>query len=196
MRGRPVTAGEILQHMVGVVSGERNQTHGEKERSFSVIASLWNAYIDGKREPGPLSARDVAQMMVLQKMARSIQGEPIEDHFADQCGYSAIAGECAAAEQAATRPTVADTYSRLTAIEHANGNLANLIHDRIAETETEPVWVYDGKGVRELPAACCEGEQAVAVPTGCGVGGFSVQEGDTPETGDRVTACAFIASKG
>ena len=104
-----------------------------------------------------------------------LENESVEDSLLDLANYALIGLVLWRDEQpkieAATRPTVADTYSRLTAIEHANGNLANLIHDR-----------------------CCDGEQAK--PTGCGVGGFSVQEGDTPETGDQITACAFIASKG
>jgi len=93
------TAGDILRDAASIVEGARNATHGEKERSFSVIAALWQAYLDGKRTSGALTARDVAQMMVLLKVARSIQGDPVKDHFLDAAGYSAIAGEIAEGEK-------------------------------------------------------------------------------------------------
>ncbi len=94
-------ASEILTGVAAIVGGARNTTHGEKERSFSVIAGLWNAYLTGKRIPSQITARDVAQMMVLLKIARSIQGEPHPDHFMDEAGYSAIAGEIADTERGA-----------------------------------------------------------------------------------------------
>lgn len=87
-------AASILRDAAVIVEGARNATHGDKERSFSVIADLWNAYLDGRREEGGIiTGFDVAQMMVLLKIARSIQGEPVRDHFLDAAGYAAIAGE-------------------------------------------------------------------------------------------------------
>ena len=91
-------AGAILREAADVVEGDRNSTHGDKERSFTLIAEFWHAYLAGRKVQGPVSARDVAQMMVLLKVARSIQGTANRDHFFDQAGYSAIAGELAAAE--------------------------------------------------------------------------------------------------
>lgn len=94
-----MTASAILTEAARIVGGDRNTTHGEKERSFQVIANLWNKYLEGRKNGGRISARDVSQMMVLMKIARSIQGTPHPDHFLDQCGYSAIAGELAAGEK-------------------------------------------------------------------------------------------------
>lgn len=89
-----VVAHSILTEAAGIVVGDRHTTHGQKERSFQVIADFWNAYIQGRREPNdPLTPRDVSQLMVLLKIARSIQGQAVRDHFVDQCGYAAIAGE-------------------------------------------------------------------------------------------------------
>ncbi len=88
-------AGSILSEAAGIVGGARNTTHGDKERSFQVIADLWNAYIDGRKTPGPITPFDVAQFMVLLKIGRSIQGQPVRDHFVDAAGYSGIAGELA-----------------------------------------------------------------------------------------------------
>lgn len=89
-------AAAILTEAAGIVAGARNTTHGEKERSFQVIADLWNAYLLGRKTQGPITPFDVAQFMVLLKIGRSIQGKPARDHFVDAAGYSGIAGELAA----------------------------------------------------------------------------------------------------
>lgn len=91
-------ASAILAEATAIVGGARNATHGDKERSFGVIADLWNGYLDGRKAPGPISSRDVAACMVLLKLARSVQGTPDRDHFLDAAGYAAIAGELAACE--------------------------------------------------------------------------------------------------
>lgn len=86
-------AASILEEAAGIVVGSRSATHGDKERSFQVIANLWEAYITGRKIDGPITPFDVAQMMVLLKIARSIQGTMVRDHAVDACGYAAIAGE-------------------------------------------------------------------------------------------------------
>ena len=94
----------ILTEAARIVQGDRNATHGDKERSFRVIADLWNAYLDGRKNPGPISPRDVAAFMVLLKLARSVQGTAARDHFVDAAGYAGIAGELAEGEP---RPAIA-----------------------------------------------------------------------------------------
>jgi hypothetical protein len=92
-------AGGILAEARNIVVGARNHTHGEKERSFAVIAGLWSVYLAGRKDGGasaPVTAFDVAWMMTLLKCARSIQGTPARDHFVDGAGYAAIAGELGA----------------------------------------------------------------------------------------------------
>ena len=87
-------AGSILTEAAGIVEGARNQSHGEKERSFSAIAENWTAYLRSRRMPnGPIRPHDVAQMMVLMKQQRAEWGAPQRDHFVDEAGYAAIAGE-------------------------------------------------------------------------------------------------------
>jgi hypothetical protein len=99
------TSGNMLREAALIVDGARQTTHGGKERSFKAIADLWNAYLNGRVIDGRdaamagVSPFDVAQMMVLVKIARSIQGKPIRDHFVDEAGYAAIAGELAAVEE-------------------------------------------------------------------------------------------------
>ncbi len=92
------SAGDILREAADIVDGQRNKTHGARERSFQAIADLWNTYLRHARllhsEDGLIDV-DVAQMMVLLKIARSLTGEPIADHFVDAAGYSGVAGELA-----------------------------------------------------------------------------------------------------
>ena len=85
---------DILTEAAAIVGGPRNETHGDKERSFVAIGMVWTAYLQARREPnGAIRPCDVAQMMVLLKQQRAEWGFPVRDHFVDACGYSAIAGE-------------------------------------------------------------------------------------------------------
>ena len=96
-----VVASNILLEAAAIVRGNRNTVHGDKERSFTLIGQLWSAYLNGRvklSRGAAISAIDVAQMMVLMKIARSIQGQAIRDHYVDAAGYAAIAGELALAE--------------------------------------------------------------------------------------------------
>jgi hypothetical protein len=84
----------ILEEAQQIINGVREQTHGPKERSFNVIADLWETYLENRKEPSSgIHAIDVAWMMVLLKMARSMHGQPSRDHFVDAAGYIAIAAE-------------------------------------------------------------------------------------------------------
>lgn len=96
-----MNAGSILTAAAEIVEGSRQQTHGAKERSFRAIADFWNAYIGSRKATAPLVGSDVAQMLVLLKIARGLQGDKAErDHYIDQAGYSGIAGELARTEAA------------------------------------------------------------------------------------------------
>ncbi len=92
-------AGVLLRTAAQIVDGPRNQTHGDKERSFKAIAMLWDAYLLSRpgaapmAQAGMITAADVAAMMVLLKFARSLHGEHVEDHAVDAAGYCAIWGE-------------------------------------------------------------------------------------------------------
>ncbi len=87
---------DILTEAASIVEGARNTSHGSKERSFVAIAAMWTAYLEARRDSGgAIRPHDVAQMMVLLKQQRAEWGTPVRDHFVDQCGYAAIAGELA-----------------------------------------------------------------------------------------------------
>ena len=81
---------EILEAAQKCVCGEREQTYGAPEKSFSNIAGLWTAY-----KGVEFSAKDVAVMMALLKVGR-IMGGNKDDNYIDACGYLACAGEIAA----------------------------------------------------------------------------------------------------
>jgi hypothetical protein len=86
-------AGDILREGADLVDGARPDTHGDKSRSFEMIASLWSAYLEH-----PVTAADVGWMMAMLKGARAKCGKPVRDHYTDGAAYVAIAGELSGAE--------------------------------------------------------------------------------------------------
>jgi hypothetical protein len=86
---------EILKQAQDLVSGDRNDTHGDAFENHAEIAEFWNIYLDKKLQPmASITAEDVALMMVLLKISRNTQGDKSNiDNFIDMCGYAAIAGE-------------------------------------------------------------------------------------------------------
>lgn len=87
-----MTRSEILQAAEKCVCGDRDQDYGNPERSFDVIARLWNAYLED-RMAIMLDAKDVALMMALFKTARIMTGHGKADNWVDGCGYLACGGE-------------------------------------------------------------------------------------------------------
>lgn len=83
-----ITRNDILDKAKSIINGERQGTYGKAEDSFAVIAQLWTAYL-GK----DLSSADVANMMVLMKVARNRSGVYKDDNWIDMCGYAALGGE-------------------------------------------------------------------------------------------------------
>ena len=79
---------DILEKAKSIINGERQGTYGEAEDSFAVISQLWTAYL-GK----DLSSADVANMMILMKVARNSSGIYKDDNWIDICGYAALGGE-------------------------------------------------------------------------------------------------------
>lgn len=73
-----------------LVSEDRHQTHGDKLLNHANIAKLWSAYKDIE-----FTAKDVAMMMALLKVARTKLGNHNGDDYVDGAGYLAIAGEIA-----------------------------------------------------------------------------------------------------
>ncbi len=78
---------QIIEEASKVVSN-REFTHGECVENNKNIAELWTAYLGV-----PLTADEVAIMMILLKVARTKSNPKHKDHYVDMLGYAAIAGE-------------------------------------------------------------------------------------------------------
>lgn len=92
-------AGEILETAAQLVDGERARLHGDKVENHNCIAGLWSAYLritQDRRATGGVDAIDVANMMILLKVARTVSGGDHNiDNYVDAAGYAAVAGEIA-----------------------------------------------------------------------------------------------------
>lgn len=87
----------VLVDAAGIISTDRNATHGNPEDCFANIARLWSAYLDK-----PVSPEDVCHLMSLLKIART-QTNPafVMDNYVDSVGYQGIAGELRASTEGA-----------------------------------------------------------------------------------------------
>ena len=83
-----MTRDDILDLAKKIINGEREGQYGSPEDSFSIIADMWSSYLGTK-----ISVTDVANMMVLMKVARNANGVYKDDNWIDICGYAAIGGE-------------------------------------------------------------------------------------------------------
>lgn len=79
---------EILKTAKSIINGEREGTYGKAEDSFKAIAALWSGYLNTN-----ISSVDVANLMILMKVARNSTGVYKEDNWIDICGYAALGGE-------------------------------------------------------------------------------------------------------
>lgn len=89
----------ILEDAVACVCGQRQEDYGDPEDSFGVTSQFWEVYVRERCvSPGAdvsFLPDDVANMMELLKMARSMRGYN-RDNYIDRAGYAACAGEIAA----------------------------------------------------------------------------------------------------
>jgi hypothetical protein len=72
---------------------ERHKEHGHTERSFAMIGEMWSTYIAHaftNRNEHKLKPHDIAQMMAVLKIARSVYGYSM-DNFTDGAGYTSLA---------------------------------------------------------------------------------------------------------
>lgn len=93
MKAVPLSKAEKVLKDAGATIRKRLKQHGHTESSFTMIASLWSNYIHHTviaRGNTKLLPQDVAQMMVLVKIARSVYGFS-PDNFEDSAGYTALA---------------------------------------------------------------------------------------------------------
>ncbi len=95
---RRMKAHEIAERAAGLVSGDRNHTHGEAKRNHANIAAFWSAYLQARfagKHCITVTPHDAACMMALLKIARTLTGAHNSDDYVDAVGYAAIAGAIA-----------------------------------------------------------------------------------------------------
>ena len=91
-----ITREYILREAARIVCGDRNEQYGEPEDSFRAISEFWETYVRercvSKGATVCIQEADVAMMMVLLKVARTICGTKA-DTYIDIAGYAACAAE-------------------------------------------------------------------------------------------------------
>ena len=74
----------LLRDAEALVNGPRNQDYGPPAKDFEVTAQLWSAYLGV-----PVTAGDVAALMILLKVRRLRVTPDHYDSIADIAGYAA-----------------------------------------------------------------------------------------------------------
>ena len=87
-----MTREEILKQVEKCILNDRQNTYGKPENNFQTIADFWNVYLGIKDPVFMLTAKDVAIMMMLLKVARMKSSPNHVDNYVDGAGYSIIAG--------------------------------------------------------------------------------------------------------
>ena len=89
--------GRVLLKAVEIINGERQDTYGNPEDTFEEIAWVWNWWL-GDHLQANLTAKDVAMMMALMKIAREKNGAGKTDNVVDACGYLGLYEDMRGAE--------------------------------------------------------------------------------------------------
>lgn len=79
----------ILEEAEQLIHGDRQRDYGSARESFGRIADFWTTYL-GPNLVRHLTPLNVAQMMVLLKVSRSVTSSK-RDTFVDQAAYSDLA---------------------------------------------------------------------------------------------------------
>jgi hypothetical protein len=86
---------DLLQEVAEVVAGARNKHYGPPALNLDRrTGQLWTTYLN-LRDTTHISGIDVCNMMILLKMARTMQNVLVKDNYADIAGYAAAAWEIA-----------------------------------------------------------------------------------------------------
>lgn len=89
--GKPVLVHEtVLQESQRIVSGARQKDYGSPAVNLGRTASLWNGWLGAKGVPFTMAAEDVADFMVLLKLARLMQTNDHRDSHVDGAGWFAV----------------------------------------------------------------------------------------------------------
>lgn len=97
-----ITRKSILAEAERCVCADRESDYGNPEANFSIIAALWEPYIQakcvGEGAEVLILPEDVAILMALLKIGRMASGRDKLDNYVDGAGYLACAGEIALGE--------------------------------------------------------------------------------------------------
>ena len=90
--------GDSLLETHKIITGERQNSYGKPENSFNLIKDLWNDYLVANQERTTnksiyIHSIDVANLMILFKVARLLGQKPTRDTYLDIQGYAAIAAD-------------------------------------------------------------------------------------------------------
>jgi hypothetical protein len=83
----------ILKEANTIIYGDREKTYGHPSKNLETIATMWNAYLMAKIERN-ITAKDVAGLMMLVKVARFANDPSHRDNLVDICGYAALVERC------------------------------------------------------------------------------------------------------
>ena len=87
---------QVLDTATEYVCKDRQATHGKPENTFANHAALWSVYLTGVTGvPIQLQPHQVAHMMVLFKVGRSMANPENLENYIDAAGYSACGAELA-----------------------------------------------------------------------------------------------------
>lgn len=86
----------VLEEAKRCICQDRQNQYGAPEDSFLTIAAFWEVYLQSKTgKVINLTRDDVALMMVLLKIARTMSHTLHVDNYVDMAGYAALAAELA-----------------------------------------------------------------------------------------------------
>lgn len=89
-------AEDICMEAANLVAGDRNETHGDIEKSYAGLARQWSAYLTTQSGHEIILTRSqAADMMGLMKVNRRLFGTTNIDDYVDGAGYDGIAGQLA-----------------------------------------------------------------------------------------------------
>ncbi len=113
--------GKILETALNLTEGDRNKTYGSPRTNLQILASLINAYTNGRPE---LNEVDMAIVMCLTKISRIAVNQNHEDNYVDLAAYAAIAGELAVPEPVYSKGATpnSDAYKPMISVPHLAGD--------------------------------------------------------------------------
>ncbi len=126
-------ANEFLKELESVLE-ERDLQYGDSSKQLKVIANLWETYLYAKDDK-LMSEKDVANMMILLKVARSIASDH-KDNQVDIAGYSALISKLnqAKPDEPASRESVQLEAVQLAAVKE-NGYAIQYIDNPSEEVQ-------------------------------------------------------------